>query len=89
MNTARQPVLVFRGGCAKCRVLSRLAVLLSIGLLRRVAHDSPEGQALQHALGLTRVKLTLVTHEKVVRGWRVLACLPLVVGGRLLSQRAR
>jgi len=69
-------VLLYRGSCARCRVLSRLAVLLTLGTLRRVPLDSDEADRLRQLYPVTRGKLALIDGRRVVHGARVVVEAP-------------
>lgn len=62
-----RPKLLYRGRCRKCRMLSRLAVVLSLGLIVRVPLESPEAEALLRSCGLPRNKLLLIGPKQYAR----------------------
>lgn len=67
------PVLLYRDTCRKCRRLSRIVTMASLGVVRRLPIDSPRGESLLAERGLGRSRPALVSHEGVAVGWR---CLP-------------
>ena len=71
-------ILIYRRGCRKCRVLSLVAIVLALGVLRRVADDSAEAAALDVSCGERgRLKLTLVVAGKTRTGAGAVVGIPL------------
>lgn len=86
-------VLLYRASCRRCRFLSRLAVALSFGAMRRIALSSDAAQQLYQQHPETRGKLALIDGEYVRCGLRVVpAGLALAARGlwqALLRRRRR
>lgn len=72
MTVRDRPVLLYRGACPKCRVLSRLAVLASLGSIRREPIGSARAEALNDAYPGTHGQLTLFIDDAATTGWRVI-----------------
>jgi hypothetical protein len=75
----RRPRLFFKRACPPCALTSRLAVILSIGTIERVALESAEARAFyaRHP-GLEGMPL-LIDGHRVVAGAAVFRALPAVV----------
>jgi len=63
--------LYYRASCAKCRLLSALAVIISARSVHRIPLDSAEAAALHRKWPETRGKLALERTDSVTTGWRV------------------
>lgn len=75
-----KPILLYRGTCAKCRLISRLVVGLSLGLVRRVPVLSPEARDLYDAYFIKSGKLALVGKGRMFTDARaVLEIVPMVL----------
>ena len=75
----RRPHLFFDGHCPPCRWMSRLAVRLSLGSIRRVPLDSADARALYEAYPHARGQIVLLYRHHMSFGRPVFAALPLVV----------
>lgn len=73
LRNAHPPVLVYRGTCPKCRMLSRLAVLLSAGSLRRVPLDAPEAELLHSLYPDSQGRIAVFGHGIVAYGGKALS----------------
>jgi hypothetical protein len=73
VTTPRSPraVLLYRATCPKCRVLSQLAVLLSLGRINRIPLDSARAAALTERDPALARKLTFIAPGRTTTGWRV------------------
>lgn len=67
-----QPVLLYRGSCPKCRLLSRLAVIAALGVLRRIPIGSDEADHLYRLHPGTQGQLALFHRGLVATGPRVI-----------------
>lgn len=63
--------LFYRATCPRCRVLSRVALVLALGRIRRVPLDSPEADVLVREGRLPRGKLAFVGRGGTGLGWGV------------------
>jgi predicted DCC family thiol-disulfide oxidoreductase YuxK len=77
MNERR--VLLYRGTCGKCRTLSRVIVLASLGRVRRVPIGSPEAEALYTRDPAARNRLALAHGAAIQTGRAMTANLAGVV----------
>ena len=75
----RRPHLFFNGHCPPCRWMSRLAVRLSLGSIRRVPLESADAQTLYEAYPQARGQIVLLYRQYMSFGRPVFAALPLVV----------
>lgn len=73
-----QYVLLYRGTCSRCRLLSRILTLLSLGVLARLPIGSRDAERLYERFPRSRGKLALVGPHGVYVGpelprgaWRV------------------
>jgi hypothetical protein len=71
MNASIRPVLVYRSTCARCRLLSRLAVLFSLNRIERVPSSSERAAAITEHFPGERGKLLLLTPEGRATGREV------------------
>lgn len=71
LGADRRAILLYRGTCPKCRFLSRLAVALSAGTLRRIPIDSDAATALYRRIPQSDGRLALFSASGVTTGWRV------------------
>jgi len=62
------PVLIYRSTCQKCRALSKLVVLFTLGWVRRVPLSSVEAGALYEAHSVRPGKLAIVGYGRVFIG---------------------
>ena len=70
--TLTMVLLLYRKSCRKCRVLSRLAVALSLGTVKRLSHNSPEALSLLADKVTVPTKITAVRQGRTYTGvWRV------------------
>jgi hypothetical protein len=86
-----QPVrfrLVYDAGCPPCRTLSRLAVALSLGTIRRVAGEMPEAAALRARHSARRGELMLTDGARAWIGPAVFAAVPRAIFAALLRRPA-
>jgi hypothetical protein len=72
MRDASVTILLYRDTCARCRLLSRLAVSASLGALVRVPLASPLGARILQDVPATRGNLVLMRDRRMVIGWRVI-----------------
>jgi predicted DCC family thiol-disulfide oxidoreductase YuxK len=70
-----QATLLYRATCKKCRILSRLVVVLSLGYIRRIPNNSPEAQSLFKAYQVDASKVILIKGDKVYIGFRSIIAL--------------
>ena len=87
-STARawQPVLLYRGTCPRCRLLSR-AVVAASGLgIRRIANDAPEAAEVYARHGVAAGKLALVHRGRIRVGRRVFAAAVWVIAACWLAR---
>ncbi len=93
METAGiRPALFYKSTCPPCRQLSRVAVALSLGLVRRVPLSSPQAEALYARYPEHRGQLMLDDGGEVHFGLGVLRRLPQAVvrtAGRALRHALR
>lgn len=73
MASGRQPILLFRGTCPRCRLLSRAVVVASGRGIRRLANDTPEAAGVYARHGVAAGKLALVHRGRIHVGRRVFA----------------
>jgi hypothetical protein len=79
-------LLFYAAGCPKCRVLSRLIVIASAGLLRRAPVNGGEAEAWYERHPERRGKLMLVHgDESVVLGRWVYPAMPMVLARAWLT----
>jgi hypothetical protein len=70
--TSNRAVLLYRDTCPKCRVLSRLAVLLSFNTIERIPLGSPRAAQITGLPSELRRKLTLICRNgRSATGWHV------------------
>lgn len=74
-----RPTLFYKGTCGPCRWMSLLAVLFSLGLIRRNPIDSAEAKALYARYPEHEGQLVLLEANRVTFGRRVFAAVPRVV----------
>lgn len=80
MNGSR-PLLLYRGTCGKCRLISRLLVALSLATIRRAPIRSEEAERVLRAHPERKGKLALIRGAEIVTGWPVVpAVLGCVIG---------
>jgi predicted DCC family thiol-disulfide oxidoreductase YuxK len=70
MRTAH--VLFYRGTCPRCRLLSRIVTLLSLGQVKRLPIGSSEAQRLYELYPESRGKLALIVLGRVYVGAELL-----------------
>lgn len=80
------PVLFYRGTCRRCQLLSCLAFVVSLGVIRCVRLDSDEAQALYEQYPQTRGKLALIHDDRVYCGARTVGSALLLAVAAILSQ---
>jgi predicted DCC family thiol-disulfide oxidoreductase YuxK len=80
----RRPHLFFDGHCPPCQWMSRLAVRLSLGTIRRVPLESAAAQRLYDRYPQARGQLVLLYRDHMYFGRPVFAALPPVVLGHWL-----
>lgn len=80
--------LFYRETCPACRGLARLAELLALGAVRRVALGSDEGRELHERHPEWRGQPLLIDGDHVALGPRVLRALPRVVAA-VYAERLR
>ncbi|MEM6793143.1 MAG: hypothetical protein AAF725_04140 [Acidobacteriota bacterium] len=86
-----RPTLFFKPTCPPCRWMSKLAVILSLGVIRRVPIDSQEAAALYRNYPDKEGQLMLQEGTRVTFQRRVFAAVPRVIltaGPRLLLSRS-
>lgn len=66
------PVLLYRDTCPKCRRLSLIVALASLGFVHRLPIDTPEAGLLLEQRGLGRTKAVLIWEDRAALGWRSL-----------------
>ena len=71
--------IMYRDTCKKCRLLSWVAVILSLGVLRRIPISSDQAQILYEAHPESRGKLLLVLDHHVITGSQVIWRFPTVL----------
>lgn len=72
MRDAPLTILLYRDTCARCRLLSRLAITASLGALVRVPLSSPLGTRVLQDVPAARGNLVLLRDRRMVVGWRVI-----------------
>lgn len=77
--SARRPKLFYKSTCPPCCWMSRLAVILSFGIIRRVAISSAEAKTLYRQYPEHEGELVLIHPHGVTFGRKVFAAVPLVV----------
>ena len=78
--------LVYDAGCPPCRTLSRLAVVLSLGAIRRLASEMPEAAALRARHASRRGELLLTNGARAWTGPAVFAAVPRAILAALLRR---
>jgi hypothetical protein len=78
-RSARRPKLFYKSTCPPCCWMSRLAVILSFGIIRRLAISSAEAKTLYRQYPEHEGQLVLVHPHGVTFGRKVFAAVPLVV----------
>jgi len=71
--------LFYRATCPRCRWLSRVALVLALGRIRRVPLGSPEAEALVREGRLPRGKLAFVGRGGTGLGWGVVPAMAAAV----------
>jgi hypothetical protein len=69
---SERPILLYRGSCPKCRLLSRLAVIAALGVLRRIPIGSDEADRLYRRHPGTEGQLALFHGDLMATGPRVI-----------------
>lgn len=64
-----QAVLLYRSSCTKCRILSRLVTILSLGCVLRIPNGSPDALFLLNTYQLDASKAMLIESGNVYRGF--------------------
>jgi hypothetical protein len=77
-----RPTVLYRNSCRKCRLLTSLIVVLSIGIVRRTPNDHPAAVRLMADYGLQPTKLLLVWPCGSAVGWGVSRSLPTALACR-------
>jgi predicted DCC family thiol-disulfide oxidoreductase YuxK len=80
------PVLLYRGTCPRCRVLSRAVVVASGLAVRRIANDTPEAAAVYAHHGVAAGKLALVHRGRIRVDRRVFAAVWWVIAACWLAR---
>jgi len=81
-----RPLLFYQAWCPRCRVLSRLAELLSLQTIRRMPIDSRQAELIRSRSPDWRGELLLAEGERIWRGRAALLAL-LFVTRREVSKR--
>lgn len=72
-------LLLYRATCPKCRLLSRIVVVLSCASVARAPISSPEAELVTQMYPHSKGKLALLDRDRIVTGWgvvpAVLSCL--------------
>jgi hypothetical protein len=79
METQSRPALFYKHDCPPCQWMSRLAVILSLGVIRRVPLDSAEAKELYRKFPEHEGQLVLIGVGRPVFGRMVFAALPRTV----------
>ena len=87
--SAQPSLLLYRDTCPKCRLLSRLAVLLAMGGIDRVPLSSPRARLLTAGDPQRRGQLTLVGRSGRATGWGVLPAAFVATVEHLLTRRGQ
>ena len=74
-----RPSLFYKNSCPPCRQLSRVALVLSLGHIRRVPLDSSEAEVIYAQYPARRGQLMLRHGERVWFGLDVLRAIPMAV----------
>src|SRR4051812_20610176 len=74
-----RPSLFYKKGCPPCRQLSRVALVLSLGHIRRVPLDSAEAEAIYAGYPDKRGQLMLRHGARLWFGLDVLRAIPMAV----------
>ena len=85
-----RPTLFYKPTCPPCRWMSKMAVILSLGVIRRVPIDSREAAALYRHHPDNEGQLMLREGTRVTFQRRVFAAVPRIIltaGPRLLLRR--
>lgn len=69
-------LIFYRDSCAKCRMLSWIAVIMSLGILSRVAISSEKAQETYEQYPESRGKLLLVLNGRLFAGKKVFLNFP-------------
>lgn len=67
-SLTHKSILLYRDTCIKCRILSYLVLLMSIGTVKRIPIDSEVARKLLKAHQLSASKAILVENGKVYHG---------------------
>ncbi len=78
-GSAERPVIFYNGVCPPCQWMSRLAVLLSLGLIRRAPLAALDSTRLYEKFPQARGQIVLLYQRRVAYGRPVFASLPGVV----------
>ena len=78
-STAGRPALFFKRTCPPCQWMSRLAVIFTAGLVRRVPIDSAEARELYRRFPEHEGQLVLMEPHRVTFGRRVFLAAPRVI----------
>ncbi|MCG8367925.1 MAG: hypothetical protein MJA27_31905 [Pseudanabaenales cyanobacterium] len=76
---SRRPQLFYKRNCLPCQWMSRLVILCSLGIIRRVAIDSAEAHAFYQGFPEHEGQLVLVERHRVTFGRLVFAAIPQAV----------
>jgi len=74
-----RPTLFYKSTCPPCRWMSRLSVVLSLGIFRRIAINSAEAKELYSRYPDQRGKLVLIHPYGVTFGRKVFAVTPFAI----------
>ena len=74
-----RPALFFKSTCPPCRGFSRLAVLFSFGLIRRVPINSAEAKMLYRKYPAHEGQLVLIENQRITFGLKVFLAVPRVI----------
>jgi hypothetical protein len=84
LDSQHEPALFYKESCPPCRIMSRLAVILALGLIRRIPLDSREAAELYALYPGHEGQLVLVDGSRVSFQRMVYAALPVCVVRRLM-----
>jgi hypothetical protein len=79
MRERREAILFYKPTCRPCRWMSYLAVLLSLGTMRRVGITGGEADQIYERHPEQRGRLVLVLGDRLVFGRRVFLAVPVAV----------
>lgn len=79
LRPSGRPQLFYNRHCPPCQRMSRLVILFSLGVIRRVAIDSAEASAFYQDFPEYEGQLILVERHRVTAGLLVFAAIPQAV----------